>query len=523
MSYIAKLHSTTSKIIIASISISFALSIIMLLQDNVINNDGVTYLITAEHIKNGDWRQALQVYYWPFYSWLIALFSSATTLSLEHSAYTLNTLFLCVTVTAFILLAKKIRNNNIFIIFSAIIILIYPSLNDYRSYVIRDHGYLAFYLLSIYFFIDYTKNKAWPSLQLWAICMLVASLFRLEGIIFLLLLPLVLFLDRSVSIKKRIAEFTNANIVLFIIITALFILIVFTGAGESILEKALKYPLDILREFFHRHYAEITEKAINLERYVLNKYSAKYSVYIIYSSLIFILIIKVIKTLTPINTVLAILAIYKLNWKKRNIVTYTIVWIIVINIILILFFIMKRHYLTGRFPLGMSIVVMLVIPFFLERVYNYIKDHGLKLYGKIAMVIAIIVLTYSTLDGIVITGTVSTPDGIVIAGTKKGYIKTAGKWYAKNIGHNQNYFSNSSIFSYYAGQITETKSHTEYNTENLVSIFQNKKWKKLDYLVIKIPRKDKELRRYIKRYIVSTPIKEFSNKRGDTIRIYKLD
>ena len=510
MIHTASVYNTTLKIIISSAGASILLSIIMLFQDNVINNDGVTYLVTAEHIKSGDWLQALQVYNWPFYPWLIAVFSVATTLSLEWSAYVLNTLLVCITVVAFILIAKEVENNNVFMIISAIVILVYPVLNDYRSFVIREHGYLGFYLLSIYFFILFIRNKDWRFALLWSVSMVIAALFRLEGIIFLLLMPLVLFLEKTEGFAVNLKSYMKANAVLVVLILVSSILILFTDLADAILASRLGDPIKIIGHLFNTHVAEVSQKALNMERYVLNKYSAKYSTLIIYGSFVLILLLQIVKTLTPINTVLVGLSVYKKRILKNNMLSYLWLWVVIINIMILSIFILRNHFLTGRFPLGLSLVLMLAIPFFIERIYRYIKTHGLNLWQKSVAGILAIVLLLFVLDGIVITG------------PKKDYIKQAGQWYASNVGYSENYFSNSSIFSYYAGQITESRSHTDYISENLILLFQSQKWKKLDYLVIKIPRKDKKLRKYIEKYMVPAPIKEFSSKRGDVIRIYKL-
>lgn len=509
MTFLYNLQNKTFVLIVISVIVSILLSVILLYQDNVINNDGVTYLVSAGYIKEGNWHQALQVYNWPFYPWLIAVFSMTTALSLEWSAYVLNTLLVCITIVSFILIAKEARNNNVFMIISAVVILVYPVLNDYRSFVIRDHGYLGFYLLSIYFFILFIKNKDWRFASLWSMSMIIAALFRLEGIIFLFLMPLILFLEKTESFVVNLRSYMKANAVLVVFIFVSSILILSTNLADAILASRLGDPIRMISQLFDTHVAEVSQKALNMERYVLNKYSAKYSMLIIYGSFVLILLLQIVKTLTPINTVLVGLSVCNKRIIKNNMFSYLWLWVVIINIIILSIFILRYHFLTGRFPLGLSLVLMLAIPFFIERIYRYIKTHGLKLWQKSVVGILAIVLLLFVLDGI-------------ITGPKKDYIKQAGQWYASNVGHSKSYFSNSSIFSYYAGQITESRTHYDYNSENLVLLFQSKKWRKLDYLAVKIPRKDKILRKYIEKYMVSAPIKEFSNKRGDTIRIYLI-
>ncbi|MGH8670975.1 MAG: hypothetical protein ACREUA_02905, partial [Burkholderiales bacterium] len=113
----------------AAVLISLLISAWSLYQDNVINDDGVLYLRTAELFSHGDWRGGMAGFPWPFYSWLIALTGRISGLHLEAAAHLLNALFWGLTVYFFITLVRQLGGGTKVCAFAALIVLIQPQLN----------------------------------------------------------------------------------------------------------------------------------------------------------------------------------------------------------------------------------------------------------------------------------------------------------------------------------------------------------------------------------------------------------
>ena len=123
--------------------------------DPIVNNDGVYYFRAAEQILYGEWGEAISVYSWPFYPAFIAYLSKFTGVDIVSAAYVLNALLCVVVVTGFLFVVYALGGDRNTLIAAAIVVLAFPTLNKFRPFIIRDIGYLAFYLWSIGFLFRY--------------------------------------------------------------------------------------------------------------------------------------------------------------------------------------------------------------------------------------------------------------------------------------------------------------------------------------------------------------------------------
>ena len=139
---------------LAAALVSLLLSAWCIFLDDVINNDGILYLRTADLIGRGEWQTAVESYKWLFYPLLIAALDKLTGIGLELSAHVLNAGFTALTVAAFISLIRELGGSRSAITAAAVLVLLFPGLNEYRSFVIRDAGFLAFYMLALLLFMD---------------------------------------------------------------------------------------------------------------------------------------------------------------------------------------------------------------------------------------------------------------------------------------------------------------------------------------------------------------------------------
>ena len=183
------------RISVALLSLIF--TILAIVTDDVLNVDGVLYVEMAEAFITHGLAGTANLYNWPFYSILAAFISQITGLSSLYSFYALNILlFILVTDACLCLTSTRIK-NSIQLTIAAIIILCLFSLNEYRDFIIRDIGYWAFSLYAVYHFIAYLKTYKTQHLLLWQITIVIAILFRVEGLILLALLPLTLFFQQT--------------------------------------------------------------------------------------------------------------------------------------------------------------------------------------------------------------------------------------------------------------------------------------------------------------------------------------
>src|SRR6185437_14432921 len=102
-------------------------------------------------------------------------------------------------------------------IFAAIVILLFPYLNHDRDNILRDFGYYAFGLISLYYFIRYFKYPNWRNAICWNVSIVIATLFRVEGLILSALAPLALLFQTQVEFKQRFTSLIKIYSLPFII------------------------------------------------------------------------------------------------------------------------------------------------------------------------------------------------------------------------------------------------------------------------------------------------------------------
>jgi len=162
----------------------------------VLNNDGMLYIEAARFFADQAWQQGLALYNWPFYSLLIAALHAISGLSLQASAHALTVLLFGLTSAGFVLLIKELGGNRGVMIAAASLLFCSPYIvRSLLPMIIRDHGFLSFHIWSLVFFLRFYQNSRVGNAIGWGAAALLATLFRIEGIIYLVLLPAVLLID----------------------------------------------------------------------------------------------------------------------------------------------------------------------------------------------------------------------------------------------------------------------------------------------------------------------------------------
>ena len=193
-------------------------------QQGWITDDFVLYHEVSRLFSIGDIKAGLKLYSWSLYPALITIIHKLTTLSLTASAQTLTVALYGLTTYALLSFIKRIGGDKKTILFGAL--LFFSTLyltGDVVSMLLRDTGFWAFYLLSLNAFHQYILTPTLSHAMRWQVLMIMATLFRIEGVLFLILLPFMLFFEKEVPLKKQASLFLKANAMSFF---ALLIIIV---------------------------------------------------------------------------------------------------------------------------------------------------------------------------------------------------------------------------------------------------------------------------------------------------------
>lgn len=349
----------------------------------------------ASLIQEGDWNDAGRLYNWLFYPYLIAELASLTRFSFEVSAHLLNSAFTAITCCTFILVVKELGKNSSrrLILLAAIIILSFPSINEYRQLIIRDHGYWAFYMVSSYFFIKSFKQPNLAGFILLITFSALSSLFRIEGVVFLITLPFIIFI-RTFSPK---AENKNTIRIIYLSLVVLSSCILLFGFNEyGKLEQFQEIALNL---FSNSHDQEIT--AISHAQEFLNNltppgnYSEGYAPALLFITFFIILITEVISSLGLFHTLFITSTL--LSEKVLPAIYFAKEWqvMIVINIIILSIFLLDKFFLAGRYPIALSLTVIAIMPSLANSLlFNHSRQNK-KL--KIAFIIIFSLITIDLL------------------------------------------------------------------------------------------------------------------------------
>jgi len=472
---------------------SILLSCWFSLRVDVINPDAICYLQSVDALKTG-LASAINVCdqaKWPFYSICIFLLKNLTGLSILHSAWVLNGLFSLISVCVFIAIVGSMASScgltvnrtssrgltagsRLYLLLPAAVILLSPQFNDVRQYIIRDHGFWAFYLISIWMLLKFDRVSTWGYALGWGVSLVIATLFRVEGAVFLLLLPF-LFLF------KHWQDFLKLNIVTLaaVIAVSLFSLL----HPEQSFHRLHELQFQLFHGISHAMDHFIVEKNI-LAQHLLNSFSARDA------GILFSLLMAnwyLMSVVSNVSLIFTLLVIYA--WYKRSMPSNTkIFWgYILVNIGITATFLIQNMFLSKRYLLALTLVLMLWIPFALQELSN--KNR--RLFN-----IAILC--------ILLTGV----SGLFDFGYSKKYIHDAGLWLATHTPKTAKIYSNDMQTMYYSGHFTNEMFHPIEVTQ--------KDWVKYDYIVLRLNHNEIPITALL-------PLETFKNKRGDAVNIYKIN
>ncbi|MGB0237198.1 MAG: glycosyltransferase family 39 protein [Cycloclasticus sp.] len=494
-------------ILAATALISLFFSLTQVLADSVINSDGILYVYTASLIQNGEWEAASKAYNWLFYPVVIAGFSTLSGVSLEYSAYILNAFFSTITCLSFVLIIKEFGGKNKAILsFASLIILCYPNFNEYRNMVIRDHGYWGFYLLSCYFFIRAYKHLKLKTVTFLICSLTLATLFRIEGVAFLLILPLILFIRHLSVIKK------SSLLIISILAVILVGIFAYNDIHQTIntsgftkteqLESAIQTPVTKISTALG-----ITETYIN--KLSPQGFSNDYAPAILIFIFISILLTEILSSISPLYAIAIFISFVRMRTKLKHLLLKPWCYLISIHIIILCGFLASHYFLAGRYPIALALTLLIPLPFIANWLYQHFKDKKLSANQNKLTKLTIVLFFILSLDGLISTG------------ASKKYLKEAGLWISSLPPDQKlSLYSNNMVVSYYATGQNKNRIKEDSNKTVLNKITRGK-LKEFDLLAIQISRKITEEKTTIIESLQTQPLKVFSNKKGDSVLIFR--
>lgn len=463
------LFKTRPLLVFAVIVGNILMSAWCLSQDPVINNDGVTYIAIAQLIVDGDWQQAINYYSWPYYPLLLATVSKLLLIDLELTAHALNFFFVAALSLGFICIvaefseqsgykAKNLGQHNRIVLIAALVIVLFPSLTKYRSFIIRDFAYLSCYLWSLYFIFKYCVSGRLKHLFSWLALAVLGCLLRFESIAFVLLAPYFFFL-----ISKPDNQIRRPTLMILISLLVTVGIALFWWYANDKYSATIAHAqsqgedmANLWDLFFANTRSENNQQltfAIFIQQALKNLGNLAYE---LTRRMAVLYLIFAIITYTK-NLAL------KIGAQKK-------VWLIYIgvNLLILLGFSFFNNFLVSRYTLATALTLLILSPFAINLLYEQLVSTG-STAKKVLLMFIVIVLVGISLERLNIQ-------------TDKLALKEAGVWLAENATPDARIFSTDKVINYYAGRNIDDTEYTLHNYKNLVASFVRKQIKSEDYI-----------------------------------------
>lgn len=486
---------------------SIFLSVWVGYQNAVINPDGICYVLSAQHVGSGGLHDVLSFCpqsRWPFYSILIYGLAQLVPLSYFSAAVILNTLLSLLSVVTFIGIVKLLGGSKRVLWLAALVILFAHQFNVLRDNVIRDHGFWAFYLVSIFCLLRYVADRRWWEAIAFQASLVIATLFRIEGAVFLILLPMVSLFTTAPNSRERAKSFFMLNLPIIIFGCAGVVWWLQSshdlnqlGRVQELIQQVQHGYDDILWRY------ESVRAA--LFKYVLPVEGLSDASALVITGWIGWFIYNVVITLSACYSMLVC---YAWLCARRFLSTngrVVLAGYLVINSLITLIFLAEHLFVSKRYLMAFSLTLMLWVPFAIDEL--------IAQWASLKHRVFLVVMTI----GLVVTGLT----GIAGFGQSKLYVRTAGEWVSKNVPAHASLYSNDYQLMYYTDHFGEqifTILPVYLQTNQLL----HGGWKQYDYLALKLTKHNQSEMTALLSEIHSAPIKIFNNKRGNSVAIYQI-
>lgn len=499
-----------NQLYIFAILSSLLISVCIGYRDSVVNPDGICYLLSAQMVGSAPIKEVMQLCpqsQWPFYPTLIFAFVKLTHFSYPMAAFMLNSLFSLISVMMFICIVKELGGSGRVLWLAALVILFNHQFNIIRDAIIRDHGFWAFYLVSIYCLLRYFREPKLSTALIWSMSLLAATLFRIEGAIFLIAMPLISWIFIRRSWKEQTKWLLMLNLPLLLVFV--FILTWHLAFPQQSLHK-LGRVSEIINQMQHGILMLVNRfhaAKLSLAQYVLPSESTTDAGIVLFLVWIAWYAYNVVITFSLVYALLLVYALISgaAKWRPG---TSLVIWgYVAVNLIITLSFLVEHMFISKRYLIALSLTLMLWVPFAL----NDLIDKWASLRHRVLLLFSALIISISALSG------------IVEFGHSKFYIRSAGNWVAQTVPEDAKLYVNDFQLMYYTRHfgIRIFELLPEYLQVN--DSIAHGKWKQYDYLALRLHKKEEGVMGEVLQELQGLkPIGVFSNKRGNRVAIYKI-
>lgn len=371
--------SKTHQVYFVAVFISLFLSVLTIYHYPVFNIDGLLYFKAANVFLAHGLKASMDIYAWPLFPVLLAYISKVFHLSLLQAAYLLNFIFSTLIVLMFIKLVQELGVSTRLLWLAALVILVYIDFNHYRSDVLRDHGYWFFYLFSIFSFLRFTQTFKWSDAILWGLSILIATLFRIEGGIFFLLAPFIIFLFKDISFFQQLKSYIKLNILLIALVLIMLAFFI-THLSSSYHSEKLSGSIYNISSGLTVIINQLNDMYVHTKQYIIGPLAINDAANFVFFGLLGLYLYTIISLISLGYLIPAIYAQFNNMMPNQTNKRFVLFWYILINLIVTsAFFLQNQGFLSDRYLIPLALTLMLFVPFGLNYLYQHWRKHSQQL------------------------------------------------------------------------------------------------------------------------------------------------
>lgn len=369
------LRLTLPNLYVLSVLASIVSTLIISLTTEIYNNDAYSYIRAAELITENGFQANIKDLNWFGYSSLIAGLGQLG-FNLFQAGLLVNGAMHALLIFAFIKCSHLISNNKTTTTIAALVILLYPQLNEYRSLIIRDMGFWAFSMISLWQLLiiskKITKHENISLSQIispafiFTFSTLSAVIFRVEAIIYLFICPISLAFHSTKNKKDALYAFFLTGI---IAISSLLFLCFFLSINAISLFTAFQNLVLRYEPFLETNIFSYQSQASLMSTTLFGEYGAAFSRQYLPLFLIGGFLTMILATvLNTIGLPLGLIVIYGMKKyksyfskittnNKKVLATYA-----GLNLLILMIFVFATRFSSNRYSVLLCIIVLLFVP-----------------------------------------------------------------------------------------------------------------------------------------------------------------
>jgi len=470
--------------------------------DPVIHGDAVPDLQAARYVAAGDWRTALAVAEVPGQALLVGLLAGLSGADPALAAQAVQALFEAALLLGFAALAAALGGGRAAQALAAVLLLLYPALNDLRASGGAEAGFWAFYVWSVAGMMGRVSGPDRRGLAAGLLCGAMACLFALDMLVVLLIVPLWLA-ARSLTGRQR------GLATLGLLAAAGATLLAIAGWRQVLLDGApalqvLLQPAAQAVEGWQALARALDFKLAALRDGFLDELSGSYDRAALLAALVWLCIAGLLRALGPVYLLLAAYT----TGVVRGLLSPPVfdAWRLYLLLGLGM---LPGHALTGfavapEQAMAAALMLLAPVPLILERWWR----NWLDAVAGYRWILPVVMLWVA----------VAGAAGLDLRGQDR-YLRQAGEWLAQQAPPEASLYSNSRIVAFYSGLAMDPRQR--YSWRRAMNLVQRDQWREHAYLAVAIPPGKAHRERHLRRYIDARPLQVFSGAEGGRVLIFR--